>query len=104
MLRPGPRTRDHRRRIYEILERGDPSDAVSVAVDRLIVALIILNLAAVALETVPRLGSDYAWLFETVEIVSLVAFSVEYALRVWVAVEHTPFQRLSPFVARLRYM
>jgi voltage-gated potassium channel len=70
----------------------------------LIVALIILNLAAVALETVPRLGSDYAWLFETVEIVSLVAFSVEYALRVWVAVEHTPFQRLSPFVARLRYM
>jgi voltage-gated potassium channel len=104
MLRPGPRTRDHRRRIYEILERGDPSDAVSVAVDRLIVALIILNLAAVALETVPRLGSDYAWLFETVEIISLVAFSVEYALRVWVAVEHTPFQRLSPFVARLRYM
>jgi voltage-gated potassium channel len=104
MLRPGPRTRDHRRRIYEILERGDPSDAVSVAVDRLIVALIILNLAAVALETVPRLGSDYAWLFEMVEIVSLVAFSVEYALRVWVAVEHTPFQRLSPFVARLRYM
>ena len=102
-MRAGPRTHELRRRIYEILERGDPSDAVSVAVDRLIVALIILNLAAVALETVPELSSRYALPFELIELVSLVVFTIEYALRLWVAVEHTPFQRRSPFSARLRY-
>jgi voltage-gated potassium channel len=32
-----------------------------------------------------------------------VVFSIEYVLRLWVAVEHTPFQRLSPFSARVRY-
>jgi len=102
---PGTHTRTHarRRRIYEILERGNPGDTASLAVDRLIVALIIVNLVAVALETVPELGSRYALLFDLIEIVSLVVFTVEYLLRLWVAVEHTPFQRHSPFAARLRY-
>lgn len=94
---------DRRRRIYEILERGDPGDAVSVTIDRLIVALIILNLTAVALETVPEFSSHYKLLFELIEVVSLLVFTVEYLLRLWVAVEHTPFQRRSPLFARLRY-
>jgi voltage-gated potassium channel len=101
MLRGG--SHDSRRRVYEILERGDPSDTVSVAVDRLIIALITLNIAAVALETVAELGSRYALLFRLIEALSLVVFSIEYVLRLWVAVEHTPFQKLSPFSARVRY-
>ena len=51
----------------------------------------------------PTLGSRYALLFEIVEGVSLVVFTVEYGLRLWVAVEHTPFQHLSPMTMRLRY-
>lgn len=102
-MRAGPRPRELRRRIYEILERGNPGDTFSLVVDRFIVALIILNLAAVALETVPEFDSRYGWLFELIEVVSLVVFTVEYVLRLWVAVEHTPFQRRSPLAARWRY-
>ena len=69
----------------------------------LIVALIVLNLTAVALETVPEFNSRYGLLFELIEAISLLFFTVEYVLRLWVAVEHTPFQHLSPLSARLRY-
>lgn len=104
MQHAGLWTHARRRRIYEILERGNPGDSASLFVDRLIVALIILNLAAVALETVPELGARYALVFDLIEAASLVVFTAEYLLRLWVAVEHTPFQRLSPFAARLRYV
>ena len=103
MQRATSRTHERRRRVYEILERGDPSDAVSVAIYRLTVALIVLNLTAVALETVPEFNSRYGFLFELIEATSLLFFTVEYVLRLWVAVEHTPFQHLSPLSARLQY-
>lgn len=98
------RMHERRRRVYEILERGDPGDAVSVAIYRSIVALIVLNLTAVALETVPEFNSRYGFLFELIEATSLLVFTVEYVLRLWIAVEHTPFQHLSPLSARLRYV
>lgn len=103
MLR-GHKTTDLRRRTYEILERGNPGDRVSVAVDQVIVALIVVNLAAVALETVPALAVRYRLLFEIVEWVSLVVFTVEFGLRVWVAVEHAPYHHLSPTSRRMRYL
>ncbi len=104
MLRAGAhKSNDLRRRIYEILERGSPGDTISLVVDRLIVALIVINLAAVAFESVPAFGARYATLFDVIEYVSLVVFTVEYVLRLWVAVEHRPFQGLPPWRARLRY-
>ena len=103
MPHAGLRIHARRRRIYEILERGNPGDTSSLVVDRLIVALIIINLVAVALETVPELGSRYALLFDLIEAASLAVFTAEYLLRLWVAVEHTPFQRLYPSAARFKY-
>ena len=96
-------TRDLRRRIYEILERGSPGDRLSLAIDRGIVALIIVNLVAVALESVPDLQARYSRVFALIEVLSLVVFTVEYALRLWVAVEHAPYHHLSPAARRLRY-
>jgi uncharacterized membrane protein YidH (DUF202 family) len=42
---------DLRRRIYEILERGTAGDRMSLSVDRSIIALIYISLAAVVLES-----------------------------------------------------
>jgi voltage-gated potassium channel len=95
--------REFRRRVYEILERGSPGDRVSLAVDRGIVALIIINLVAVALESVPNLQARYGFFFDLIEAFSLAVFTVEYLLRLWIAVEHTPFHHLSPARRRLRY-
>jgi len=94
---------DLRRRVYEILERDTPSDWAGTFVARSIVLLIAINLAAVVLESIPQLASRYALLFDTVEYVSLLVFTVEYGLRLWVAIEHTPYRHLRPMAGRLKY-
>ena len=97
------RIRALRRRVYQVLEEGPIGDGFSITVDRLLVALILVNLAAVALESVPSLGTRYALLFALIEYVSLVVFTAEYALRLWCAVEHRPHQHLNHAQARLKY-
>src|SRR5215468_7705529 len=63
-----------------------------------------INLAAVTLESVPQYEHDYAREFLAVEVLSLLVFTVEYLLRVWVAVEHAPYRHLPPMRARLKFM
>ena len=92
-----------RHRLYEILEHGPVGDQVGRLVGRLIVLLIVVNLAAVTLESVPELAARYAALFIGIELVSLVVFTVEYGLRVWVAVEHAPYHHSDGWKARLEY-
>ena len=79
-----------RRRVYQVLEQGPVGEHASVWVDRLLVALIIVNLVAVALQSVPAIEQQYARLFSLVEYVSLVVFTVEYLAAAVVAVEHGP--------------
>ena len=93
-----------RRRVYQILEQGPVGDRVSKAVDRFLVVLIVLNLIAVALESIPEYEARYATTFAAIEFFSLVVFTIEYGLRVWCAVEHGPHQHLSSRHARLKYV
>ena len=97
------RVKDLRRRVYQVLERGPVGDYLSAWVTRLLVALIIVNLIAVALESVPAVEAKYGHLFTLIEYVSLVVFTVEYGLRLWSAVEHGPHQHLQSSHARLKY-
>jgi voltage-gated potassium channel len=92
-----------RRRVYLLLEQGGVGDGSSLWVDRGLVTLILINLVAVALESVPSLRAAYAPLFGTIEYISLVVFTAEYFLRLWVAVEHGPHSHLTPLRARLKY-
>jgi voltage-gated potassium channel len=93
-----------RHRLYDILEHGTIGDRTGLIVGRLIVALIIVNLVAMTLESVPALEAQYAPLFIAIELVSLVVFSVEYALRVWVAAEHAPHRHASERKARWKFI
>ncbi len=92
-----------RRRCYEILEQGPIGDRTSMIVDRVLVTLIIVNLLAVVLESVPDLAARYGFWFDAIEIVSLIAFTVEYFLRLWVAVEHRPYRHQGALQARWHY-
>lgn len=100
---PRNRHRDLRRRVYQVLEQGPVGDRASWWVDRLLVALIIVNLVAVALESIPSYEAHYAAIFALIELFSLVVFTVEYGLRLWSAVEHGPNQHLPPMRARMKY-
>jgi voltage-gated potassium channel len=97
------RTRDLRRRVYQVLEQGPVGDSVGTWVDRALVTLIVINLVAVALESMPKYASRYGTAFDWIEYVSLAVFTIEYALRLWVAVEHGPYRHLSHMRARLKY-
>ncbi|MGZ3324660.1 MAG: cyclic nucleotide-gated ion channel, partial [Xanthobacteraceae bacterium] len=95
---------DLRRRIYEVLEHGTIGDRTSLVVGRLIVILIIISLISITLESVPALEEKFGGLFAAVEILSLVVFTIEYGLRVWVAAEHAPHRHLSARKARRKFI
>src|SRR5262249_48286122 len=80
-----PATAAVRRRLYELLDHGGIGDRAAALVGRLIVLLIVINLVAVTLESVLALHAEYGALFTAVEFLSLVAFTIEYGLRAWVA-------------------
>src|SRR5262245_46331690 len=92
-----------RRRVYQILEQGPVGDGAGKAVDRFLVILILVNLIAVALESIPQYEERYATTFAVIESFSLIVFTIEYGLRLWCAVEHGPHQHLSARKARLKY-
>jgi voltage-gated potassium channel len=79
-------------------------DRVSKRVDRFLVILILINLIAVTLESIPQYEERYGTAFALIEFFSLVVFTIEYALRLWSAVEHGPHQHLSATQARLKYV
>src|SRR5690242_12214661 len=98
------RLKDLRRRAYHVLEQGPVGDRVSAAVNRFLVALIVVNLAAVAVASVPKYEQRYATAFAGIELFSLVVFTIEYALRLWVAVEHGPHRHMSAARSRMKYV
>ncbi len=67
-----------------------------------IITLIILNVAAVMLETVPSIHEPYAEFFKIFDLVSVIIFTIEYVFRVWSS-NHDPRYAHS-FHGRLRYM
>jgi len=98
-----PLRADLRRRLYDILEHGAVAGRAGRVVARLIVLLIVVNLAAVTLESVPSVQARYGALFAAIEAVSLVVFTIEYALRVWVAGEQGLHRHEGEWRARWRY-
>jgi voltage-gated potassium channel len=95
--------RGWRHRCYEVLEPGGFGDWVSRFIDAVIILLIAISLVTVALESVPTLAAHYGGVFLAIELAALVVFSLEYALRLWTAVEHPLYRHLPPAQARLQY-
>ena len=76
-----------RKRIWEILEKGNSKDKVSFYTDIFLITLIIFNIIAVLLETVESIYSNYALEFVIFERFSTIVFLIEYILRIWVCIE-----------------
>lgn len=90
-----------RRRIFEIIEIGHGDSRASRVFDAAIVTLILLNIAAFVAQTVPSFQTAYGPQFAIFEICSVAIFTIEYALRLWTAVEMPFLKRLSPWKARM---
>ena len=104
--------RTPRRIAYLTLAPAEPNNEaehrkvirLSRVVDTFLITLIVLNVAAVILESVPRIEARFGWWFLWFERLSVAIFTVEYLARIWSVVERSEEARERPFRARLRYM
>ncbi len=91
-----------RRRTHEILAHAKAADTPSSVFDAFIVGLILLNMAAMVIESVERIHSRVPMWFTAFEYFSVAVFSVEYVLRLWSCVEEPAYAR--PVFGRLRFV
>ena len=89
-------------RIHEILSVARAGDRVSRVFDVGIVVLIVLNVAAVVVESVASAARAYGGWLWWFEVFSVGIFSVEYGLRVWACTEEAGYR--GSIRGRLRYM
>lgn len=73
------------RRTMEILDKGEEGDLASLWCDRVITAMVVLNVVAVVLETVHWLAAREHEAFVRFEHFSIAFFSIEFLLRLWSA-------------------
>ncbi len=92
-----------RRRIYEIIEDGRGEHPASRWFDRFLVGLILANVAAFCLETVPSIHARWGTLLTIFETFCIAVFTIEYILRLWTSVEVPFLSRLPPWRARLKW-
>lgn len=104
--------RTPRRIAYLTLAPAEPNNEAehrrviwtSRAVDSFLIALIVLNVVAVILESVPEIETRFGTWFLWFERLSVLIFTVEYLIRIWSSIEESDEARRRPWRARLAYM
>lgn len=90
-----------REKVFHCIRVGDGQGLVSQILNGFIVVLILLNLVVVFTETFPVSALERHWM-DAVDLLCIVVFSIEYALRVWTA--DFLYPQLPPGKARLKYV
>ena len=91
-----------KKRVFNVLEQAGDDDRLSFWCDSFLLVLIALNTLAVILVTVPSLAARYGPFFIWFEVVSVVIFTIEYMLRLWICTLRERFR--APVRGRLRFM
>lgn len=91
-----------KQKILRTLDKADENDLASKRFDQFIMGLILLNVAAVIVETVDSIHEKYELFFEYFEIFSVIIFSIEYVIRVWACTAIDKYKH--PILGRLKYM
>jgi voltage-gated potassium channel len=94
-----PNLRD---RLYELLEHDHLPHSVGSRFVRLIVTIIVIDVMAMILASVPEYDARFDRLFTIIEVGTLIAFALEYAARMWSIVGHS-LRDVSPARARIEY-
>ncbi len=93
---------DLRDRLYELLEHDHLPHSVGSRFAKLIVAIIVVDVLAMILASVPEFDASLGRLFTTLEAAAVIAFALEYAARLWTVVGHS-LRDMTPARARLEY-
>jgi voltage-gated potassium channel len=88
-------------RIYNLIREGDVNGLASNIFDGVIICLIILNVILVILDTF-KLPGWFEGISYYIEFISIIVFTIEFILRVWVSDIARPED--NPIVARIKYL
>lgn len=91
-----------RRSVYTVIEAGGSGPAARLFDDAMVV-LIVMNVIAVILESVPSIHDPLATEFFIFDAVSVAIFAVEYALRIWVSIEIPAVRQRGAWRGRLMF-
>jgi voltage-gated potassium channel len=89
-VRRGLRDPNLRDRLYELLEHDPLAYSAGSRFIQVIIGVIVLNVAAMVLASVPELDAQFDALFSAITILSVIVFALEYAARMWTVAGHTP--------------
>lgn len=99
---------------YDLLLAEEPEHAAARYVRALSAAVIILNVAAVMLESVQSINASWGRVLHNFDVASVIIFTLEYLLRLWSSpaaawvegpdAAHDGIAAVSPTRARLRYV
>jgi voltage-gated potassium channel len=92
-----------RRRLYLILE-GAADGGPGWLLHRVLIALVVISVGTVVLESVRDIARRFGFIFEAIELFAVCAFTLEYLLRIWTAPEHAPYSRMTPAHARWAFI
>lgn len=90
--------------LHRLLEGESHNGRTGLVVNALLAILILLNLAAVVLDTLEPLSSRFTGLLHAFLVFSVVAFSIEYLLRIATCTHHRSGRYAHPVTGRLRYL
>jgi hypothetical protein len=93
---------DLRDRLYELLEHDHLPHSVGSRFVRLIVTVIVVDVLAAILASVPEYDAKLHRLFTAIEVAAVLAFALEYLARIWSVVGHS-LRDMTPMRARLEY-
>ncbi len=74
-----------KRKVYHIIEKGSHGSRLNLIFDYFIMTLILLNVVAIVLESVPAVDRQMGGFLLAFEIFSVVIFTVEYLLRIYIS-------------------
>ncbi len=74
-----------KQKIYNLVEKGSHGSKINLLFDYFIIGLIILNVAAVALDTLTGLSEPLRIILRKFELVSIGIFTIEFILRIYVS-------------------
>ncbi len=91
-----------RRWVYLTIEAGG-STAAARYFDDFMVVLIMANVFAVVLESVPAIHAQFALEFFVFDVISVALFTVEYAMRIWASIEIPAIRQRGALMGRLMF-
>lgn len=99
----GLRDPNLRDRLYELLEHDPLAYSIGSRFIQIIIGVIVLDVAAMILASVPELDAQFGVLFSAITILCVIVFALEYAARLWTVAGHTA-RRGSALGDRLGYV